>query len=218
MFDLIKIFISFVLTGCVGVYISYRIQKKNTHNQLRLKKAEKKADELKNTRDRFEQLSGERIYRTRGIIASIKEGTVTEKEKIDYQESVINWNKNLNTIFFDLGNQRLYRIAIIIENKVHYELANAHLEIKRETTKKIGSQKPDLLLAEGYVNSAYASARDVTKSLTKIADERWDEIQNADSVPLSYWNAHQASTLTLIVALFHKAPHRLRVSRSRIDK
>lgn len=209
---------SFILTGCVGVYISYVIQKKNTHNQLRLKKAEKKADELKVTRDKFEQLSGERIYRTRGIISSLKEKSVTEKERIDYQESVINWNKHLNTLFFDLSNQKLYRIAIAIEKDVHNQLAEAHLQIKKEINKKLNSSTADLTIALSCVNNAYSNSREITKELTIIADERWDEIKDADSVPLSYWNTHQASTLTLIVALFHKSPHRLRVNRSRIDR
>lgn len=217
MFDLIKIFLTFLLTGCVGVFISYRFQKKQIQNQLFFKKAEKKAIELKETRDRFEELSSERIYRTKTIITSLKENTVTEKEREDYQSSVINWNKKLNTLFFDLSSQDLYWLAIKIEEKVHDELAFAHQEIKKEINKKTIPTGSDLHSALNAVNRAYENARVTTKEITGIADSRWDEIKTADSVTLGYHNLEQASTLTLLRALFHSAPHRLRINRSRFD-
>jgi hypothetical protein len=217
MFDLIKIFITFLLTGCVGVFISYRIQRKQIQTQLFFKKAEKKAIELKETRDRFEDLSGERIYRSKTIITSLKDNTITEKEREDYQLSVVNWNKKLNTLYFDLSGQQLYYLAIQIENEVHNELALAHLEIKKEINKKTVPTGSDLDSAMRAVNRAYENARLMTKEMTFIADSRWDEIKTADSLPLSYHNLEQASTLTLIRALFHSSPHRLRINRSRFD-
>jgi len=218
MFDLIKIFITFLLTGCVGVFISYRFQKKHIQTQLFFKKAEKKAIELKETLNNFENLSSERIYRTKTIITSLKEKNVTEKERDDYQTSVINWNKKLNAFFFELNNQDLYGTAIRIENLVHKELALAHKEIKKEINKKTIPTGADLDLALKAAERAYANASDITMWITKVTDSRWDEIKTADSVSLSYHNLEQASTLTLLRAAFHSSPHRLRISRSRFDK
>lgn len=217
MFDLIKIFFTFLLTGCVGVFISYKFQKKQLQTQLSFKKAEKKAIELKETRDRFEELSSERIYRTKTIITSLKEDTVTDKEREDYQTSVVNWNKKLNTLFFDLNSQDLYWMAIRIEDQIHNELAFAHREIKKEINKKTLPTGSDLNSALNAVNRAYNNAKTTTKEITTIADTRWDDIKTADSIPLSYHHLEHASTLTLLRALFHSAPHRLRISRSRFD-
>jgi hypothetical protein len=217
MFDLLKIFITFFLTGCVGVFISYRFQKKQIQAQLFFKKAEKKAIELKETRDKFEDLSSDRIYRTKSIISSIKEGSVTDKERDDYQKSVINWNKNLNALFFDLSSQGLYSLAIRIENEIHNELALAHKHIKKEFDKKTLPTGSDLNIASIAVKRAYKHAKNTTKEITSIADSRWDEIKDADSIPLSYHNLEQASTFTLLRAIFNPTPHRLRISRSRFD-
>lgn len=218
MFDLFKIFISFILTGCVGVFISYKVQQRNNQNLLRIKKAEKKASELKAVRDNFENLSSERIYRTRQIIASIREKSVTDKEREGYQDSVINWNKNLNAMFFDLSSHKLYEFAIKVENEVHNELVIAHLEIKKELKLENKIIPADISKALSATNRAYEAARKVTQTLTNIADERWEAIKDYDSEPLSYENVHQASTLTLLIALFHKSPLRLRISRSRLDR
>ncbi|WP_343550385.1 hypothetical protein [Pantoea sp.] len=218
MFDILKILITFILTGFVGVFISHKFQQKNNQNQLRIKKAEKKAAELKAIRDNFEKLSSERIYRTRQIISSINEKSLTDKEREGYQDSVIDWNKNLNAMFFDLSSHKLYEFAIRIEIDVHNELATAHLEIKKEIKNNKSVIPADLVMALKSTNRAYESARKVTKSLTDIADNRWDEIKDYDSEPLTYSNIHQASTITLLIALFHKSPLRLRINRSRLNR
>ena len=217
MFDLIKIFVSFFLTGCVGVFISYHFQRKQFQTQFIFKKAEKKVSELIETRNKFEELSSDRIYRTKLILSSIEENSVTDKEREDYQNSVANWNKSINSFSFHLSSQGYYYIAIDIENEVHNELALAHACIKKILNKKTIQKREDIKTASEATKRAFAKAKKITKHLTTVADSRWDDIKEADSIPLDYHNLEQASTLTLLRALFHLQPHRLRINRSRFD-
>lgn len=218
MFDLLKILITFILTGCVGVFISYKVQKKQSHNNIIIKKAEKKISELKDTRDIFEDLSSDRIYRSRITISSLKEGEISEKDRESYQLSVANWNKKLNTLFFELNSQNIYYIAIEIERDVQKYFAMAHKEIKKEINKKTIPTGADLNFATDCINTAYKNAKNISENITDIAEKRWDDIKNADSVPLSEFNLDKASAFTLIAALFHPTPHKLRISRSRFDR
>lgn len=216
MFDLIKIFISFVLTGFVGVFVSYYFQRKNALSQLVFKQAERKAIELKEIRDKFEQLAGERVYRAKILIGSLSSNTVAEKDRETYRESVASWNKNLNALFFDLKAQGLYGVSLEVERNVQRNFYNSHVIIKKELEKIVGKpENMDAALAS--VNAAYSNASDISDRLTAIADKRWDEIKNSDTIGLTAYNLERASTLILLVALFHKAPHSLRISRSRVD-
>lgn len=215
MFDLLKIVISFVLTGFVGVFVSYYFQRKNSLSQLSFKLAERKAGELKDIRDKFEQLSAERIYQAKNMIISIRKDTLTEKDRELYMDSVRNWNKSLNVIYFDLRSQGLYPVTLQVE-EVQVKFRSAHLEIKSEIDKKI-SLPSSLEAAMTSIESAYARSCDISKLLTETSDFRWAEVKNVDTVELTPWNLNKASTLTLIVALFHKTPSSLRISRSRVD-
>jgi hypothetical protein len=215
MFDLVKIGISFILSGFVGVLVSYYFQRKNTLNQLNFKMAERKAGELKEIRDKFEKISAERIYQTRNMMDSIHVNAVTDKDREHYKESIRNWNNNLNVIYFDLQAQDLHHIALQVES-VHARFRSAHYEIDRKINAKI-SAPASLTAARASVDSAYAESSRVSNLLTQIADLRWSEVKDADTVNLTLANLDKASSLMLLIAIFHKSPSTLRISRSRVD-
>ncbi|WP_156506643.1 hypothetical protein [Pantoea sp. OXWO6B1] len=221
MFDLIKIVVTFLLSGCVGVFITYRFQKKQFQNQYFFKKAEMKAIELKEVRNSFEALASERIYRSKTLINSFREGKTNDSEIESYISSVVNWNTKLNRLYFDLNSQQLSSLANVIEDSIQKEFYNAHLEIKKEIHKhkeqRTGSSGASLKTALNAINRAYEKIKNVTTQLTETSDSRWDEIKNADTISFNYHHLEYASTLTLLRALFHSSPHRLRIPRSNFD-
>lgn len=119
MSDLAKIILTFLLTGDVGVYISFLFQKRNAQIQIYFKVYEKKATELKEVRVLFEKLSSDRLYRATSLLTSISECRITDKERDDYRNSVSEWNKSINFIFIELNNYKLFGTANRIEKLVH---------------------------------------------------------------------------------------------------
>ncbi|WP_144399797.1 hypothetical protein [Pseudomonas avellanae] len=219
MTDFSKILLSFFLSGFVGVFVSYFFQRKNAKSQIVYKRAERQADELKMVRDKFEQLSSERIYYARLMILSLKSNTLTELDRQSYRKAVVSWNKSLNRFFLDLNAQNLYSIALEIESSVQENFIKSHSWIRERVEKKVVSfrESDNAVEALKSLDLAYARSKEVTLRLTVVVDQRWDDVQFADTVLLSAANVKHASTMTLIFALFHKAPHRLRISRPCVD-
>lgn len=222
MFDLLKIVVSFMLSGVVGVSVSQYFQKKSLINQFLLKKSEKKAGEVKDIRDSFEQLSAERIYRAKYLINALLTNNAIEDSIEDarksYRDSVFAWNMKLNIFFLDLRVQRLYHIALMIEADVQVCFHEAHGIIREQVGRKLGGYDDSRLkLALSKIESAYSSSIEITKELTRIADIRWDEVRFTGTVRLNESNLEHASTIKLIIAAFHKVPLSLRISSPQDD-
>lgn len=218
MVDFLKIFFSFFLSGVVGVSISQYFQRRSLINQLIIKVSEKKASEIKEIRDSFEQLSAERIYRAKELIDILLSRGETAEARKNYRDSVVAWNKKLNLFFLDLRAQNLYGVALDIESKVQNNFCEAHGIIKRQVDLGFSMYEiSSLRLALGRIESAYSESIKVTTKLTKVADERWENVRFAGTEGLTEWNLEYASTFQLIIAIFHKAPHSLRISCSKIN-
>lgn len=217
MLDLLKIFVSFILSGVVGVSVSHYFQRKSLINQFLLKKSEEKVSELKDIRDSFEQLSAERIYRAKYLINEmLSKGAIDESmadARKNYQDSVGAWNKKLNIFFLDLGVQGLNSIARNIESGAHASFREAHDIMNEQINRKLkGVDKSKLKLALDKIDSAYSNSIEITKELTRIADIRWDEVRFTGTERLTLLNLEHASTFKLIIATFHKVPLSLRIS------
>jgi len=218
MSDLAKIILTFLLTGGVGVYISFLFQKRNAQIQIYFKVYEKKATELKEVRVLFEKLSSDRLYRATSLLTSISECRITDKERDDYRNSVSEWNKSINFIFIELNNYKLFGTANRIEKLVHDRFKNILSFISSCIDNKEGNCISDVNNAFYLIHELVVSANEISASISSKLDEYLENIANADGVPMEANNLQYASTLTLLIAIFHPHPHRLRISRSRFNR
>jgi hypothetical protein len=216
MFDIIKIIITFILTGVLGALLSQRIQKKNFLYQVKITKTQKESERLKELASNIEKDAGMRIFYGRNIIENFISNNKDEVEKLrpDYRQSVVHWNENLSSYYIELRSLNLTHLAIDLEKNVHNNLFDVHriIDDAIRKDKKLNLSK----LGEKH-SLAFDGLRKISKELINISDEKWSSIKNGNSEHLNQNNLHKASFYTLIFALFHKNPHFLRINRSDND-
>lgn len=216
MFDIIKIIIGFILTGIVGSFLAQYYQKKNFIYQTKIIKLQKEIDRLKELADNIEKLAGMRIFYGRNLIDNSNERESKEfsEARRQYRASVERWNENLSSFFIELRSLGLTQLAFDLERNVHDNLRKAHSLIDELIRK---NNIVDISKIGHHYSMAFDGLRFVSKNLILETDRKWNRIISGNSEKLNQYNLSDASIVTLIIAIFHKNPHLLRVRRSSMD-
>lgn len=216
MFDIIKIIIGFILTGIVGSFLAQYYQKKNFIYQTKIIKLQKEIDRLKELADNIEKLAGMRIFYGRNLIdnSDKRESNEFTEARRQYRTSVEKWNESLSSFFIELRSLGLTQLAFDLERNVHDNLRKAHSLIDELIRK---NNKIDISKIGKHYSMAFDGLRNVSKNIMSETEKKWDKIISGNSEKLSQYNLSDASIVTLIIAIFHKNPHLLRIRRSSID-
>lgn len=216
MFDIIKIIIGFILTGIIGTFLAQYYQKKNFIYQTKIIKLQKEIERLKELADNIEKLAGMRIFYGRNLIdnCSEKESKEFSEARKQYRASVEKWNENLSSFFIELRSLGLTTLAFDLEKNVHNNLRKAHLLIDELIRK---NNKVDISKIGHHYSMAFDGLRYVSKNIMIETDRKWDTIISGNSELLNKYNLSDAGIGTLIIAIFHKNPHLLRIRRSGMD-
>lgn len=216
MFEIIKIIITFLLTGVVGALLSQRFQRKSFLHQIKINQTQKEIERIKEIASNIEKDAGMRIFYGRNLIENFVNNNTEEIEKSrsDYRKSVIKWNENLTSYFLELRSLGLAHLAIDLEKNVHEYLFKAHRIIDDCIRKNKKVKFEDLRI---NYSLAFEGLREISKALINISERKWSTIRNGNYEQLNQYNLNKASLFTLIFALFHKNPHSLRIHRSDND-
>ena len=216
MFDIIKIIIGFILTGIVGSFLAQYYQKKNFIYQTKIIKLQKEIDRLKELADNIEKLAGMRIFYGRNLIdnSDKRESNEFTEARRQYRTSVEKWNESLSSFFIELRSLGLTQLAFDLERNVHDNLRKAHSLIDELIRK---NNKIDISKIVKHYSMSFDGLRNVSKNIMFETEKKWDKIISGNSEKLSQYNLSDASIVTLIIAIFHKNPHLLRIRRSSID-
>lgn len=216
MFDIFKIFITFILTGVIGALLSQKIQKKSFLHQIKITQIQKEIERIKEIANNIEKDAGMRIFYGRNLMENYISNNIEEIEKSrsDYRKAVIKWNENLSSYFLELRTLGLTPLAYEFERDVHNNLFKAHKIIDNCVRKNKKADLDDLKICYSL---AFDGLRKISRKLMDISDEKWSSIKHGNSEQLNQYNLDKASFVTLIFALFHKSPHSLRIHRPRND-
>lgn len=209
--DIIKIIFSFLLTGVVGVYIAGKIQNRNILNQIKLAKAEKEIEKTKEIIRRIETLSSVRIYTGRILVELLAKKSSKKdlnKAREEYRRAISVWNENLNSTYMELYSLNFSEYSLRLEKDVHDNFRKAHSLIN-----DVLHNNKEIIFSEiiDAFSIVYKNTRLLSCDIVESANKRWDEIVNNNTVLLNETNIENASTATLIMALFHKRPYTLRI-------
>lgn len=214
LIDILKIIISFVLTGVVGVFITARVQRTNFINQTKISKAEKDLEKTKEIIKRIESLSSIRIYTAKVVTANLSEGLLLPEDdpsRIEYRKAVFEWNINLQSIFIELRGINLNYYAITLERDVQVNFKESHDLIRAKISNNSIVNSNEILES---INIAYKETRSLSYDMLKTANEKWKKTLDGNLDNLNTYNMDRATIWTLIKALFYKDPRSLRVISS----
>ena len=212
--EIIKIVIGFIFTGVIGSMISAKVQRTSYKNQAKTSKIEKEVEKIKEIARKIGSLSSKRNITARIFIDCLySKGTDDEKIKearSDYRESVLEWNSNLQSIYIDLFSNDMYEFALRLESSVHNHFVQSHRLINEKLNNK--PIPPEDI--ERQLSSAFKQTRSISLELATKANAKLELALNGDTEPLSINNINNASSITLLRALFHTKPNSIRIPRS----
>lgn len=206
---------SFILTGVVGTYIASKFQRNSYINQAKTLKTEKEVEKIKEITKRISTLASARNISARILVDNIysknNDAEKTLKLREEYRKSVSEWNMNIQTIYIDLFANDMYPFAILLESTVHESFRKSHMLINEKINNFKDVKSSEI---ESHLSSAFKQTRSLSLSLIERANEKMEQALNGNTENLSAYNLHNASSLTLIIALFHSHPNLLRIPRS----
>ena len=209
---------SFVLTGLIGSYITFKYQKRNIEYQSFLARERKRIDKINDIKKYINKLIIHRVVASRRIL-DCYQGIDKEAYLKDVRDEYIlakdKWNYGINSIFLELGNlgsERIYHFnAFYIERVIHKAFVECHNLIVDIKNKKNISKYYEAI---SILDNIYNMQSEITRRLTREVNLIQSNIKYGETDPLSIENLHKASLLNLLFALFYKNPNLLRVPRS----
>lgn len=211
LLDITKIIISFILTGIVGVFITARVQRTNFINQTKISKSEKDLEKTKEIIKKIESLSSIRSYTAKVVVGNLVDGSPeieTDKSREDYRKAVFEWNANMQSIFIELRGIDLNYFGIRLENEVQFNFKKSHDLIRAKISNNSHVTSDEII---STLHTVYKETRKISYDMLNTANEKWKKTLDGNHTNLDEYNIDTATSWTLIKALFHKNPRKLRV-------
>lgn len=120
--DLVKLFVTFVLTTIVGGALGYFFQRRQNDYQWQRTRWEKDLADAQAVFEEVARLLDRRLYRARQLLWSLDRAAKTRDQRLsDYRAVVIEWNENLNRLLALLAIHFSDDVRNVIDNEIGAE-------------------------------------------------------------------------------------------------
>jgi hypothetical protein len=222
MTALLSVIITFLLTAVLGNRLLYNWQHRNWIRQQQFLGQEKEYLELRNLFPELTRVVAGRIYRAQRLywaVNSLDDKIIEERLK-SYDESIVEWNININSYYSRLTVFARFDFAKTLETEIHEPLRTVGDRLEaavRRKRLKSEISRAELNSVRRDLNKIVIANARFTKLILRYVDQRRETIYFGKKIVFSERNLVKFSNWELIKALFVPDIESHSVTRSSAD-
>jgi hypothetical protein len=222
LLDVIKILLTFIVSGLIGNYVLQAWQARNWFAQQRFLGREKEYSALKEIADELATLLANRIFYMSRLRSAISSGSDDQfaTAVTQHDDAVRKWNERLTSFYVKLTILISFNFAWRLEQYIQKALVETGAKLEELVRSRNNSQAVTALQTEPLVdelNKIQGQAAKFNEALLQEVLARRTDVYYGARIGFTVQNLRYFSTWKLVKALFVRDVDSLSVLRTPLD-